>query len=92
MFIYTNCENIIVPIKDPYDLSPDKTTYKIVSLPYWIRQWLREHKSINCSGVLQERTIQLIKDMDPEYYLMYKKYAEKAIRREENVISSKLKV
>jgi len=80
-----------VKIKDPYDLSADKTTYKIVSLPYWIRQWLREHKSINCSGVLQERTIQLIKDMDPEYYKKYQKYAEKAIRREENIIKPKLK-
>ena len=70
---------------------PDETTYKIVSLPRWQRQWMREHKSINCSGLLQEAIIQLIKDRDPEYYKQYQKYAEKAIRREENTVLSKLK-
>lgn len=70
---------------------PDETTYKIVSLPRWQRQWMREHKSINCSGLLQETIIQLIKDRDPDYYSKYKQYAEKAIYRKENTITQKLK-
>ena len=68
---------------------PDETTYKIVSLPRWQRQWMRDHKSINCSGLLQEAIIQLIKDRDIEYYKKHQKYAEKAIRREENIVLSK---
>ena len=62
---------------------PDETTYKIVSLPRYQRQWLREHKSINTSGLLQEIIIQVIKERDPDYYRKYQKYIEKEIRRSE---------
>lgn len=50
---------------------------------------MRDHKSINCSGLLQEAIIQMIKDRDPDYYLKYQKYAEKPIRREETTIKVK---
>jgi hypothetical protein len=65
--------------------SDQEFTYKLVSLPRWQRKWLREHKSINCSGFLQEKLDILIAARDPEYYAKYK--IKNEIKRKETTLN-----
>lgn len=62
---------------------PDETTYAIVNIPRWQRNWLKEHKTINRSGYFQKCLNLLIAAQDPEYFEQYKDYALKPIKRTE---------
>jgi len=62
---------------------PDETTFAIVSLPRWQREWWKKNRSINRSGYFQKCTSVLIKEKDPDYFAKFLKFAEKDIRRNE---------
>ncbi len=66
--------------------SPKDTVGKLVSMPRWERDWIGSHKSINFSGLCQEIICQIIKDNDPEYYELNKKYLEQKIIRQHDTI------
>jgi len=60
---------------DPNDIVP-----KNLSLPRWQRTWLRNHKAINFSGLIQETMNQVIEKQDLEYY---NKFVKREIKRKE---------
>lgn len=60
---------------------PDETTFSIVSIPRWQREWWKNHRSINRSGYFQKCTSMLIAEKDPEYFAKFQKLAEQDIRR-----------
>ena len=62
---------------------PEETTFSIVSIPRWQREWWKKHKSINRSGFFQKCTSIIIEEKDPEYFEQYRLLAEKLIRRNE---------
>uniref|UniRef100_A0AAT9JGQ7 ORF11 n=1 Tax=Nitrosopumilaceae spindle-shaped virus TaxID=3065433 RepID=A0AAT9JGQ7_9VIRU len=67
----------------PYTTSPDDTVVITVSLPRWINDWKKDHKSINFSGLCQEILVQLMKERDIEYFEANKQYLQNEIRRKE---------
>ena len=67
-------------------MGKDETTYKLVSIPRYQREWLRQHRTINVSGLIQRAIIEEIKARDPAYYEKYKEFADRTIRREETTI------
>ena len=60
---------------------PEETTFAIVSIPKWQREWWKKHHSINRSGYFQKCTSILIAEKDPEYFAKFQKIAEQNIRR-----------
>ena len=60
---------------------PSETTFCIVSLPRWQREWFKKHKTINRSGYFQKCTSMLIAEKDPEYFAKFQELAEHEIRR-----------
>ena len=70
-------------IKDPFDLSPEFTVPRTMSLPRWVDQWYSSKRSINFSGLCVTMLIDVIKENDPEYYNKNKQYIINEIRRKE---------
>lgn len=62
---------------------PDETTFAIVSIPKWQREWWKKHRSMNRSGYFQKCTSILIQKKDPEYFAKFLEYAVRDIRRNE---------
>ena len=71
---------------------PNDIVYISQSLPRWLNDWRKSHKSINYSGLCQEMLIQLIKEHDPVYYKQYEKLAENHIRRKETTPTPEIKI
>ena len=63
--------------------NPTDYVKKMLSLPRWQRDWINDHKSINFSGMIQEFTIQIIKDEDKDYFEKYQDLINNSIRRKE---------
>jgi hypothetical protein len=72
-----------VKIKDPFELSPDFTVRRTISLPRCVDEWYDSKRSINCSGLCATMLIEIIKTNDPEYYNKIKPYISNEIRRKE---------
>jgi hypothetical protein len=61
------------------------TVRKIVSMPRWQRDWINDHRSINCSGLVQETLSQIIAEHDPKYYMKNKSDID--IKRKDSTIA-----
>ena len=66
-------------------LKPDDTVHKVISLPRWQRDWLNSHRSINCSGVMQDVWAKIIEEKDSNYFIKHKTFEEtRRSKRREN--------
>lgn len=61
---------------------PDDIVYKLASMPRWQRDWIISKQAMNFSGFVQQCTLTIMKENDPEYYEKYK-HLIKPIRRKE---------
>ena len=66
-------------------LKPDDTVHKVISLPRWQRDWLNSHRSINCSGVMQDVWARIIAERDIGYFEEHRNLEEtRQSKRKEN--------
>lgn len=62
-------------------MKPDDSVSKIVGLARWQRDWINSHRSINFSGMVQEVTMKMIQEYDPDYFNSHAKYLDTRISR-----------
>lgn len=68
-------------------ISPTKTSHIDISLPHWQSVWIRNHKSINFSGLIQEMVNEVIKTHDLKYFEKNKQYIGLSPTKKKEIIN-----
>lgn len=66
-----------------FKLPPEETVRQIISMKRWQRNWIRNHRSINFSGLIQMYLSAVIKQQDPDYYEEHKHLLENQVIHQE---------
>lgn len=63
---------------------PADSVYKLLTFPRWQRDWINNHRTINCSGLCQDMMNDIIEKNDPEYFAKFEEARKhRKMRREE---------